>query len=150
PILQACLNEGSVPTLTLAAEIIEEGPRKIDQTVRANLYRRVDGALEDPDPDLRRLAAQGKLSQRLKNLHLLDHQKAVAIDLEYVTCAEYQLFLDEMRIQGRYHQPDHWIDVSFPSGQGNKPVCGIRAEDAEAFCDWLTRRQGGNVCYCLP
>jgi energy-coupling factor transporter ATP-binding protein EcfA2 len=150
PILQACLNDGSVPALTLAAEIIEEGPRKIDQTVRAEVYRHVDGALEDSDPELRRLAAQVKLSQRLKSLHPLDHQKAVAIDLEYVTCAEYQLFIDEMRQQGRYHQPDHWINVVFPSGQGNAPICGVRAEDAEAFCDWLTRRQGGNTRYCLP
>ena len=45
-------------------------------------------------------------------------------------------FLDEMRAQEKYHQPDHWPDHGFAGGDANKAVAGVRAEDAEAFCEW--------------
>ena len=63
------------------------------------------------------------------------------VDDTLITCAEYQVFIDEMRVQGKYHQPDHWTEYHFPRGQARKPILGVRPSDAVAFCEWLTRRQ---------
>jgi len=69
------------------------------------------------------------------------------IDDTLVTCAEYQLFIDEMREQGKYHQPDHWSSYQFPTGQAREPILGVRASDAEELCLWLTAREGGEWHY---
>lgn len=60
------------------------------------------------------------------------------IDDTLVTCAEYQLFIDEMREQGKYYQPDHWISNQFPAGQAREPILGVRHSDVVDFCDWLS------------
>jgi hypothetical protein len=49
------------------------------------------------------------------------------IDDTLVTCAEYQLFVDEMREEGKYSQPDHWISYQFPGGKAKEPILGLRA-----------------------
>jgi len=72
------------------------------------------------------------------------------IDDTLVTCAEYQLFIDEMREQGKYYQPDHWTSYQFPEGQAREPVLGVRHSDAVAFSDWLTRRENIQWDYRLP
>lgn len=150
PILKACLNTNSIAALTLAADILEEGCREADAEVRIAVYDRINGALESSDAVLRELAAKVQLSLRLNRLVPLGSQSMVAIDPDYITCAEYQLFLNETRQQDKYHQPDHWTSHQFPAGQAKEPVRGVRAEDAAAFCDWLTQRQGGSVQYRLP
>ena len=72
------------------------------------------------------------------------------IDDSLVTCAEYQLFIDEMREQGKYYQPDHWASYQFPEGQAGEPVLGVRHSDAVAFCEWLTQRENKEWQYRLP
>src|SRR5688500_16804826 len=72
------------------------------------------------------------------------------IDDTLVTCAEYQLFIDEMREQRKYYQPDHWTTYQFPKGQAREPILGVRYSDAEAFCEWLTNRENGEWKYRLP
>jgi hypothetical protein len=72
------------------------------------------------------------------------------IDDTLVTSAEYQLFIDEIREQGKYCQPDHWTSYQFPKGQAREPVLGVRHSDAVAFCEWLTKRDGSEWCYRLP
>ncbi|NEP57840.1 MAG: formylglycine-generating enzyme family protein [Symploca sp. SIO2G7] len=62
----------------------------------------------------------------------------VEIDLSYITCAEYQLFIDQKRQAGKNRQPDHWKNYRFPRGDSQKPITGVRASDAEEFCQWLT------------
>ena len=64
-----------------------------------------------------------------------------SIDASLVTCAEYQLFIDEMREQGKYHQPDHWVSDRFPPGHSREIIAGIRYADTLAFCSWLTKNQ---------
>ncbi|NER23888.1 MAG: SUMF1/EgtB/PvdO family nonheme iron enzyme [Symploca sp. SIO1C2] len=64
----------------------------------------------------------------------------IEIDLSYITCAEYQLFIDEKRQAGKHRQPDHWQDYRFPPGDSQKPITGVRASDAEEFCEWLTQQ----------
>lgn len=62
------------------------------------------------------------------------------IDGTLITCAEYQLFIDEMREQEKYYQPDHWASYRFPKGLGKEPVLGVRFNDSRDFCAWLTSR----------
>ncbi len=64
----------------------------------------------------------------------------VEIDMSYITCAEYQLFIDEKREAGKNCQPDHWTTDIFPRGYAKKPITGVRASNAEEFCEWLTQR----------
>ncbi len=153
PILQACLAARSVAALTLAAEIMEEGAREISEDVRHAVEDLLEAALEAEEPELRRLAAEVRLARRISptrsnSLQSIDDLRE--LDTQFITCAEYQLFLDEQREQNKYYQPDHWIEPQFPTGQGRAPVCGVLAEDAVAFCDWLTQRQGGAAQYRLP
>ena len=72
------------------------------------------------------------------------------IDDTLVICAEYQLFIDEMRRQGKYYQPDHWTSYQFPEGQAHAPILGVRPSDAAAFCEWLTGREHDKWHYRLP
>lgn len=72
------------------------------------------------------------------------------MDDTLVTCAEYQLFIDEMREEGKYYRPDHWSSYQFPEGQAREPILGIRHSDVTAFCDWLSGRDAGNWQYRLP
>lgn len=147
PVVRACLDVDSVSALTLAADCLDEA-RELEPSVRRATEERVIADLESVEPARRRLAAEVQLSRRLNTLQRIDDQRA--IDLTYLTCAEYQLFLDDEAAEGNYHQPDHWVDQRFAKGEALKPVKGIRPKDAEAFCRWLTQRQGGNVRYRLP
>ncbi len=72
------------------------------------------------------------------------------IDDTLVTCAEYQLFIDEMREHGKYYQPDHWTSYQFPAGKARAPVRGVRHSDAVAFCEWLTEKEIREGIYRLP
>ena len=72
------------------------------------------------------------------------------IDDSLVTCAEYQLFIDEMREKGKYYQPDHWISYQFTEGQAREPILGVRYSDAEAFCNWLLDKEDIGGHFRLP
>jgi hypothetical protein len=72
------------------------------------------------------------------------------IDDTLVTCAEYQLFIDEMREQGKYYQPDHWTSYRFPEGQAREPILGIRLGDAKEFCRWLTENHENSWIFRNP
>ncbi|NEP63168.1 MAG: SUMF1/EgtB/PvdO family nonheme iron enzyme [Symploca sp. SIO2G7] len=85
------------------------------------------------------LAAKVLLARRLNNLRRID--KAVEIDISYITCAEYQLFIDAQKLEGKYVQPDHWISDQFPVGTAKQPITGVRGSNAVAFCEWLTNQQ---------
>jgi energy-coupling factor transporter ATP-binding protein EcfA2 len=146
-ILQTCLGAGSVAALTLAAEILEEG-REIDEDVHRAVEERVNLALESDDREMRHLAAEVLLHRRLKSLRPMDERRE--IDPSFLSSAEYQLFLDEAQARGRSGQPDHWPGNRFPRGEARHPIRGIRAEDAAAFCEWLSNRQRGDVRYRLP
>ncbi|HLO18783.1 MAG TPA: hypothetical protein VK206_28385 [Anaerolineales bacterium] len=71
------------------------------------------------------------------------------IDDSLVTCAEYQLFIDEMRVLGIYCQPDHWTSDQFSANHALEPILGVRHSDAIAFCEWLTQRESADWTYRL-
>ncbi|NEQ26001.1 MAG: formylglycine-generating enzyme family protein, partial [Microcoleus sp. SIO2G3] len=124
-------------SLAIAYDCLKEGLR-VDLKVRKNLETALENGLESTDPKIFKLAAEVKLSRRLKNLLRINDQ--TEIDMSYITCAEYQLFIDEKRPLGENRQPDHWTSDRFQPGEANQPITGVRASDAIAFCEWLTAR----------
>jgi len=87
------------------------------------------------------------LARRLRNMVAVD--EGIFVDPDYISHAEYQIFLEEKRGLGRYHQPDHWQGVRFPEGHASAPAAGIRSSDAASFCEWLSARDGDFV-FRLP
>lgn len=85
------------------------------------------------------LHAQNILENRLKDFLPIDTN--TEIDASYVTCAEYQLFIDEELKFRRFRQPDHWKTAEIPAGSESQPIKGVRVQDADAFCRWLSRKE---------
>lgn len=147
-IIRACVmrETASIPALTLAVECIEEALEVEDD------FRKIPGELihsiENANPEIRRIGAEVLLQLRLRRLVRLD--ESTYADRSLVTQAEYQLFLDELRAQGSYRQPDHWPGMVFANGEGQLPAAGVRPSDAQAFCNWLTEREHGPWRFRLP
>lgn len=146
PLVRACLQAQSVQTLCLASECLDVG-RGLDRQVRAAAEKVLVEPLGGPAGKARKLATEVRLLRRMKSLRRMDETRE--IDPNYITCAEYQLFMDEMRERGHYEQPDHWPAMSFHKGQQDMPVAGVRPEDARDFCVWLNMRTGA-ARYRLP
>lgn len=146
-IVQACLHTNSVPSVILASECLEEA-RTINAHTRKIVVDLIEKIVESPDPERRRLAAEVMLARRLKSMERIDEYRQ--IDLQYISCAEYQLFLDDQYAQGKQHHPAFWTEYGYAKGNARKPVTGITLEDAAAFCEWLTQWQGGRTRYRLP
>jgi energy-coupling factor transporter ATP-binding protein EcfA2 len=146
-IIENCIGAGSYPALTLAVECLEEG-----SSVNADIRSRIDDLLhhqiESGVSSEWRVAAEILLRLRLGRMVRLDENKSIDNDL--ITHGEYQLFLDEMREQEKYYQPDHWAECHFPKGKGLSPIVGVRPSDAVAFCEWLTTREEKGWRYRLP
>jgi len=87
-----------------------------------------------------------KLQRRLRKLQRIDENRE--IDRTFISCAEYQLFLDEMRANDKFYQPDHRTTFHFPKGSALQPIAGVRAQDAEKFCEWLSEEE--NKKYRCP
>ena len=144
-IVSACLKyvKNSVTALSLAIDCMEEAAiihPKVRQLYEMVIIQGVDSR----DKERRKIVSQARLSSRLRKLTPLEN--GLEIDSSLVTCAEYQLFIDWYTD----FIPPHWRNNSFELGKGNTPILGIRAIDAVAFCDWLTRREVGEWHYRLP
>jgi energy-coupling factor transporter ATP-binding protein EcfA2 len=149
PIIAACLkaDHPSVRALTLALDYAEEA-RDIQPAMKARLETILSQGVEDADLERRRVVAEVFLTRRQRQMVYV--KEGVYGDTSLVTCAEYQIFIDEQRAQGRYYQPDHWNSASFPTGSGQAPILGMRRSDALAFCNWLTARDKEGWHYRLP
>jgi energy-coupling factor transporter ATP-binding protein EcfA2 len=146
-IIGACLDNGSVAALTLAAECLDQA-REVSPVMRARLVATLAEETESSDPRRRRVLTEVQLALRLRRMLRLDED--TYIDTSLVTNAEYQLFLDEMYEQGRFHQPDHWLSHRYPEDSARSPAVGMRGADALAFCAWLTDREPGEWRYRPP
>ncbi len=149
PILEACLASPrpTVDALLLATDLETYSPN-IKPDLQERLRSVTVTALDDADPERRRLAAEYLLARRVRRMTWIDNDRDV--DTSPVSHAEYQLFVDESWSQGDSRQPEHWNHYEFVLGQGGTPVEGIRKEDAEAFCRWLTEKRPGRWRYQLP
>jgi predicted NACHT family NTPase len=136
-LVKAALQNPTITSLTLAYDCVEEG-LSIEPEVRQALETKLDVGLESPDSDLFKLTAEVKLARRLNRLIRIDEK--TEIDNSLITCAEYQLFIEEKRNNRENRQPDHWRSYQFPQGDAAKPILGVRASDAEEFCQWLADR----------
>jgi hypothetical protein len=83
--------------------------------------------------------AKLSLIRRLKKLIRMNDGSE--IDQNYISCAEYQLFIDAQQATKKQVQPEHWVESRFASGTSTQPIKGVSASDAEAFCGWLTEQQ---------
>jgi len=144
-----CLKSQQIEALALAVDCLEEA-RELDGEVREQVEELLTVGLESHDPKLRKLAAKVKLARRLKQFQRIDD--TTEIDTDFITCAEYQLFLDEMWDQEKYYQPDHWTVYTFfettPKLSATDPVLGVRAEGTKTFVNWLNDRE--KATYRLP
>jgi energy-coupling factor transporter ATP-binding protein EcfA2 len=148
-IIKACLT-GEIPTvsaLTLAIQCLNEA-QKVQPTVRAEVMHVLTQGIEDADPERRSIIADALLTLHLSRMIRVDDDRY--IDNSLISHAEYQLFLDEQQMQGRFYHPEHWSDDRFPPGQGHAPVVGVRPTDAVAFCEWLTQHVPDAWSYRLP
>lgn len=135
-LIQAALAKPNVVSLTLAYDCLEEG-LSVQQDARQQLEHVLEAGLESTsDLQIFKLAAEVRLLRRLNKLLRIDD--ATEIDPTYITCAEYQLFIDEKLKSGEHYQPDHWKTSRFLPGEATKPITGVRASDAQKFCEWLT------------
>jgi energy-coupling factor transporter ATP-binding protein EcfA2 len=147
-IIRTCLDINDVSSLMLAVDCLEENA-EVNAEVRREVVARVLESLESEDPERRRISAEVKLSRRLRHsFRRLDSEREV--DTKEISCAEYQLFIDEMRARGKFCHPDFWQGHKFEAGQADHPIYGMRAEDAATFCAWLTEKKGGTLRYRLP
>ena len=141
-LIWAALKQATVPALTLAVDCLEEGLR-VKPEIRTALEQRLERGLESTNTKISNLAAQVKLARRLNRLLRID--ASLEIDTTLITCAEYQLFINAQCKTGRNRQPGHWTGYQFAPGDAAKPISGVRASDAEAFCQWLLE-QGYGFC----
>jgi len=146
-LVRTCLETDTLPSLILAAECLDERC-EIELSVRHAVETRVIADLESSHAARRRFATEVQLSRRLKSLQPIDDE--VEIDLNYITGAEYQLFKDETAQPHRYFAGDHASERVFAIGEALKPISGVRAVDAAAFCAWLSQRSGNGFWFRLP
>jgi hypothetical protein len=148
-ILDACLadSQPSVEALLLATDL-EACVSNITPQLQERLRSITVAALDNVDAKRRNVAAEYVLARRIRKMRWIDHD--CYIDTSPVSQAEYQLFIDESWSRGESRQPEYWGVYAFELGQGGTPVEGIRKDDAEAFCRWLTEREPGNWRYLLP
>ena len=92
--------------------------------------------------------AKAQLQKRLHS-NFVKINSNLEIDPSYITCAEYQLFIDEKRGDQFYYQPSHWQEFTFPKGQEQFPIVGVHYKDARAFCEWLNKQDPKHIYY-LP
>lgn len=71
--------------------------------------------------------------------------ESVYVARTQVTNAQYAEFLAATG----YAAPQNWTDGTYPAGEDDFPVNYVSATDAEAYCAWLTERDGVNT-YRLP
>ena len=149
-LIEAALNHPTIPVLTLVYQCWQgKEAQQIDREVQHQLKAKLEHGLESDKLDEFTLAAEVKLAYRLSllnhDLQTLDsysEPESQAIDGSYITCAEYQLFLNE---------------TTSPSILANKkrarePVINISFWDANRFCAWLSlrsRKELGEpgICY---
>lgn len=132
-LIRSVLNMPS-PSLDVWAvtyDCLEES-LKVDVNVRQELIQRLEEGLESNDQDAFKLAVQVRLIRRLRNFVRINEK--LEIDNLYITCAEYQLFIDET---GETGNSPHLQGNRFPAGDAKKNMTGITWENANRFCAWL-------------
>ena len=114
----------------IVAEVIRDRESRIEQSMK-----------RFTDPRLR----PGSRQSDDGYLPVLGAAQNVSIAYTPVTNSEYAGFL---RDTGR-KPPADWTGGIMPGGKADCPVVNVSIEDAAAYCEWLTKRDG-NAVYRLP
>lgn len=67
--------------------------------------------------------------------------KSFSIALTEVTNEHYAEFVEETKRAA----PTGWKDNKFPGGAGEEPVVNVSYADANAYCEWLSKKLGATV-----
>ena len=138
-IIRACLADGRLSELTfqLALNCLEETPM-VSPKIKPRLEKVIKRCLADPE--LTHVVTNAFAEIRKNRMVRISANKF--IDPKLISHGEYQVFLHEKQQNEEAYQPDHWLYKSFPNNLANDPIVGIRPEDAESFCNWLTKKEG--------
>ena len=126
-LITAALEKNTVGALKLALDCTEEG-LSIETEVRQQLTEKLDKGLESSEPEVFKLAVEVKLAKRLSQLLRIDEERA--IDTSDITCAEYQLFVNEL---GK-------SEPEFPGIKAKQLAIIENGKDALDFCEWLSEK----------
>ncbi|WP_168163478.1 GUN4 domain-containing protein [Calothrix sp. 336/3] len=138
PIVSAIIHMSSpsINAFLVVADYEDEGWR-IEQQVRDELVNKLDTGLESDDAEIFNLAVEVKLAKRLNNLVRVDENLEQDRPNSYITCAEYQLFINDRK----YSPPPNWQNHKFRPGDAKKTVTGLNKRDANRFCTWLSGKE---------
>jgi len=131
-LIRGAMLNPTIISLRIAYDCLQEG-KSVAPPIRQQLESTLLSGLESSDSQIFKLAAEVKLARRLNNFVRIDEQLAIDND-SYITCAEYQLFLDET---GEPCQQPHWQSNTFPAGDAKKTITNISWSNANKFCLWL-------------
>ena len=113
----------------------------VDEMLRDREKRIEQSMARFSDPRLRPNARNAKDGF----LPVIGGPKNLSIAYTPVTNEEYAAFL---KAAGR-RPPEDWTDGAYPTGRDKHPVVNVTYDDAVAYCQWLTRKDGG-AKYRLP
>ena len=116
--------------------IVDEMLRDRDQRVENSMRRFTDSRFR---PGLRNRSSDGFQQ-------VLGAGENVSISYAPVTNEEYAKFI---AATGR-KAPRDWRGGKMPEGKAQHPVVNVSAEDAAAYCKYLTGKDGGRATYRLP
>ena len=141
----------SINSVKIAYEcLVNSQSHKIDPSSQAKINQWTEKNLDSPDSNFSLCAAEIKLLDRVDDNNLEPLGRKTAISYDFITCGEYQIFLNEKRQAKHCHQPDHWKSYRF-NGDTKDSIVGVRPSDAMLFCQWLTERHlGEGLQYRLP
>ncbi|MBD2150021.1 SUMF1/EgtB/PvdO family nonheme iron enzyme [Pseudanabaena sp. FACHB-1277] len=125
-LIEAAIAKPTVKSLSLAFDCLQEAA-KVESGTRQRLTDLLEAGLESDDPQIAKLAAEVSLLRRLNNLCKVNEN--LEIDLKYITCAEFQLFLDEKYVPN----PSNRFDPK----DARNPVITNKLETVLEFCNWL-------------
>ena len=140
PIVEACLNSGTITALALAIDCADQGSAFAEE-----LRKRLEDLLAEvskptTSPERRRLITGVLLARHLRQQ--IRTRDGTRICTRPITASLYQFFRQDT------HTPAP--DSTPSAAAGTEPVSGMRASDAAAFARWVNAVIGGEATYRLP
>ncbi|MBZ0296018.1 MAG: NACHT domain-containing protein, partial [Anaerolineae bacterium] len=139
-IIQACLDQQplEVATVRLALDCQAEA-QATSAAVDDRLHEITNIWIDAVEPDKRRVAGIAWLAKRVREL------PENTLDTTEICVAEFEAFLaDGSNFQ---YKPLHWTADALV---GREAITGVEYEGAQAFCQWLTEKEGTIWSYSLP
>jgi hypothetical protein len=136
----------SIPTLEFLAELIAEEDKSFMDVVEGWLDITTSKVIKNEAVTFE-IFQQNLASLTLANKVVNLSEGKLS---KFITCSEYQLFVQSQTESGLYVQPLQWRSFYFNAGDALSPVHGIQFHHAYWFCEWLQARHPGSYQYDLP